>query len=98
MTEPRVAELPGDGIVEGDGLPEAGGWAALNDRYLAASLHWLRLRCERTGDDALEAAAADRQRATRDGVPALMELAYRLGMSPFERDLVLLCAAVELDP
>ena len=30
--------------------------------------------------------------------PALVELAIRLGLSRFERDLLLLCAAIELDP
>jgi ATPase family associated with various cellular activities (AAA)/Winged helix domain, variant len=38
-------------------------------------------------------AAADGERA-----PALVELSDRLGLSPFEQKILLLCAAIELDP
>ena len=45
-------------------------------------------------------AAAERERAAAAAgtVAPLIELAQRLGLSEFERDLVLLCAAIDLDP
>jgi ATPase family associated with various cellular activities (AAA) len=49
-------------------------------------------------DEEVDTAATARERAASGSMPALVELADRLGMTPFERDLVLLCAAVELDP
>lgn len=98
-------------------------WLDDNNRYLAASLQWLRLRLAMLlapGDDAdsprphfwnrtvrtpadaagqLAAAAEQRKKlAACDPPPALELLAQRLGMSPFERDTLLLCAAAEYDP
>ena len=103
-------------------------WIEANNRYLAASLQWLRRRLEllaaenpeladggqqtvlrrwlgrsadvkpRT-DSGLEAAMAERQTAADiDPPPALHILADRLGLSDFERDTLLLCAATEFDP
>ncbi|MBN7137877.1 AAA family ATPase, partial [Lysobacter enzymogenes] len=44
-------------------------------------------------------ACEQRRRATHaDSPPALRALAERLGLSPFETDILLLCAAMELDP
>ena len=46
-----------------------------------------------------EAAASARERAAQiDPPPSLIVLAKRLGLSDFERDTLLLCAAVEYDP
>ena len=130
-------------------------WTEDNSRYLAASLHWLRLRlrqmaptapgdppaeavmseaprassvqgrswfARKTGlattstasvpllshlpsDDApaladlIDAAAVDRASAAQaDPAPALLLMAERLGLSTFETDVLLLCAAMELDP
>ncbi len=126
-------------------------WQEDNNRYLAASLRWLRLRLQRlapqepqadadsaqsgetgaakppspgwrsrwfgTGshesnerklltaarptalDDSLREAARVREAAAQvDPPPALVVLAQRLGLSPFERDTLLLCVAVEFDP
>ncbi len=129
-------------------------WLAANNRYLGASLHWLRLRLRAAAapnadaagqwqepasvgppapspspkrpwyafghsssapaaaasaaparapasDDGAELARAGADRgaaAATDPPPALLLLAERLGLSPFERDTVLLCAALELDP
>ena len=51
-----------------------------------------------TGDE-IAAAAADRsQAAGASPPPALETLADRFGLSDFERDVVLLCAAMDLDP
>jgi len=44
-----------------------------------------------------QAAAATDAAATMEPPPALHILSQRLGLSPFERDLLLLCAALELD-
>jgi len=112
-------------------------WIEDNNDYLAASLHWLRLRLQRLAAPAADAASAprapapgrpqwlgraapppapalpapqglaeriaeafeQRQRAARaDAAPALPALAERLGLSAFETDILLLCAAMELDP
>lgn len=48
---------------------------------------------------AVEEAAAERARtAQSDPPPALLLLAEQLGLGPFETDILLLCAAMELDP
>lgn len=92
-------------------------WLEENNRYLWASLRWLRLRLQRlapvgttegvtasgaTGprlDDQLEEAAATREAAANmDPPPALVLLAQRFGLSEFERDTLLLGAAIEFDP
>lgn len=123
-------------------------WTEDNNRYLAASLHWLRLRLRQmapparahspvgasiTTDTAsastrswfgrkpaaetdssaplqlthdaptlaelLNTATAERASAAQtEPAPALLLLAERLGLGPFETDIVLLCAAMELDP
>jgi ATPase family associated with various cellular activities (AAA) len=78
-------------------------WEDRNNAYLAAGLAWLRGRLaagetgERVGPD---------QAPWRDGSevaepqpgPALELLGDRLGMSRFERSVLLLCAAAEFDP
>ena len=49
--------------------------------------------------EALARAAAAREAAAHvDPPPALLLLAQRFGLSAFERDILLLCAAAELDP
>ena len=137
-------------------------WTEDNNRYLATSLHWLRLRLRQmapaaqasapavvsaatlsastttttstttstststrswfgrradhadanalvippqlTHDapvlaDLLSAAAVERTNAAQtDPAPALLLMAERLGLGPFETDILLLCAAMELDP
>jgi hypothetical protein len=103
-------------------------WTEANNRYLASSLAWLRVRLDhlasetagttteeapnlferwlgksaesrRTQDHAERAAAAAREQAAQvDPAPALVVLAERMGLSEFERDTLLLCAAQEFDP
>jgi hypothetical protein len=120
-------------------------WLEANNRYLAASLRWLRLRLQRLSperkpasagpsmavlaeprrpvwgligwgaqrggaepllalppqdpaDAILDAAEERTAAAAIDPPPALVLLAGRLGLTDFERDTLLLCAAVELDP
>jgi hypothetical protein len=121
-------------------------WLEGNNRYLAASLQWLRARLQavvrdeavppavpmlppsaatprapslldrlrgiaptafatgtsvavRTGKPGTAPTAADRDEAAKtDPPPALVVLARNFGLSDFERDTLLLCAAAELDP
>jgi hypothetical protein len=130
-------------------------WMDDNNRYLAASLRWARLRLERlapeeppavvsptpvpapppvspppvarqrrrwgrgsqppvaalpaallpapaqkgpAAEEQIRQAAAERESAADvDPAPALVLLAQRFGLSAFERDILLLCAAMELD-
>ncbi|HEY2058910.1 MAG TPA: ATP-binding protein [Amycolatopsis sp.] len=80
------------------------GWETANGEFLAASLEWLRLvlRAHTEAsevDDRVERAAKEVENAEASAPPpALVVLAGRLGLSRFERDTLLLCAAVELDP
>ena len=121
-------------------------WIERNNRYLAASLQWLRARLQAMADDEtappadpmpqpssaphktpgllgrlrgaapptivtgttvivagrkpdLDQFATDRDGASKaDPPPALVVLARNFGLSDFERDTLLLCAAAELDP
>lgn len=142
---------------------EAEYWTEANNRYLSASLHWLRLRLRQlaaassppsvalvsaaaspattapvsrgvvrwfarqtpavvsvatpTAPDAdraalaqaalakaalaneIDAAATERAQAAQiEPAPALLLLAEQLGLGSFETDILLLCAAMELDP
>ncbi len=85
-------------------------WQARNAEYLAAALAWLRLKLESAvrrahgapapADEAARLQAAHQRLDTASAsepVPALQLLARRLGLSAFERDLLLLCVAMELD-
>jgi len=49
-------------------------------------------------DDAEKAPMAMNEAAKTDPPPALLILVQRLGLSRFEQDILLLCAAMELDP
>jgi hypothetical protein len=80
-------------------------WETANNEFLAAALERLRLllRSALPGEpvpaSAITAATHAVQRAEQAGpVPALVGLAQRLGLSRFERDTLLLCAAIEFDP
>ena len=87
------------------------GWQAKNAEYLSAAMVWLRLRLERgvrgahgvAAASAQEAAALEQATRHLDAVsaaepaPAMLLLARRLGLSAFERNLLLLCVAMELD-
>ena len=84
----------------------ADAWMDANNRYLAVSLQWLRLRLQLLADGKratlgaeIEAAATRRETAAAvTPAPALLLLADRFGLSVFERDTLLLCAALEFDP
>lgn len=71
-------------------------WVTANQRYLTAELAALRARLEERatpGDrERVQAIAAEMQ-----SPPALESLGAAFGLSSFERDLLALCAGVELD-
>jgi len=75
-------------------------WADANQQHLVASLARVRRAVERhlgrdphPGDDG----EADALAAAMEPQPATERLAQAFGLSPFERDVLLLCAGVELD-
>jgi hypothetical protein len=89
-------------------------WQEINEQYLSAALHWLRLRLERlaasvkkqdvssgekspTEKEITRAAAAMLNAEACEPPPALFILSRRFGLSRFELEVLLLCAAMELD-
>lgn len=78
-------------------------WFDANQRYLTLNLARLRSLLEHSADR--ESAPDDSSRETELNVlveampapPALETLCVHFGLSPFERDVLLLCAGVELD-
>jgi hypothetical protein len=74
-------------------------WYEANQRYLVAALGLLRERLAGARDEKLDGARRRLGDATAamPGPPALATLADAFGLSAFERELVLLCAGVELD-
>ncbi len=85
-------------------------WTEINDNYLAATTAWILLRLEQlseTAKDKNKPVAIDRKihQARRamshlenyDPPPALVLLGNALGLSNFERQVIALCAAMELD-
>jgi hypothetical protein len=79
-------------------MNEPATWEAMNSRYLADALQRLKVRLERHagGKETGRARRADHDASGR-AMPALLLLAGALGLSAFERDLLLLCAAAEFD-
>ncbi len=74
-------------------------WAELNQRWLVAELARLRARIEAGLDagNATDAAPLNRWPADAPAPPALERVASIFGLSPFERELLLLTAGLELD-
>jgi hypothetical protein len=87
-------------------------WQEANEDYLATQLAGLRERFSSAisvsdNDRVSKSTGASRKQSTRspkketqassEFVPALEILAHRLGLSNFERDVLLLCAAMEFD-
>jgi len=74
------------------------GGQGVNERYLAAALEWLRLRLASAAEPEITRAATALQEAeSASPPPAMALLAQRLGLSRFEQQVLLLCAAMELD-
>ena len=89
-------------------MTELAQWQKENEDYLATALVWLRLRLALrstqqgpvdvvTEEQVQAAAAAMAALETADPPPALIIAAQRFGLSRFERDVLLLCTAMELD-
>jgi hypothetical protein len=74
-------------------------WAEANQRHLVAALDRVRVALERHAGGAARAADDPAAEIPREGQPppALARLEVAFGLSGFERDLLLLCAGVELD-
>jgi hypothetical protein len=71
-------------------------WIDANQRVLAAE--FARLKAQLAGQDITSARQAiEEARATMPSDAAIDELATAFGLSTFERDLLLLCAGVEMD-
>jgi hypothetical protein len=71
-------------------------WVEANQRYLA--IEFARLKEQLTGADAQGANEGMREaQAALSGSAAIDQLAETFGLSGFERDLLLLCAGVEMD-
>ena len=71
-------------------------WADANQRMLTAE--FARLKAQLAGQDTAPARQAIEQaRAELTSAAAIDELSAAFGLSAFERDLLLLCAGVEMD-
>ena len=70
-------------------------WAQANQRVLGAALEVVRCAVEDVGADAA-VAELEAARAALPAPAALDEVAAAFGLSPFERDVLLLCAGIEL--
>ncbi len=84
-------------IAQPAGASDVDGWEAMNGAYLTAGLAWTRERLGAGGDD------RDVMRwweagAQAEPAAALELLGDRLGLSRFERLVLMLAAATELDP
>jgi hypothetical protein len=79
-------------------------WGAANQAYLVRSLAGLKERLRRYADgaappdEASVPAAAATAEAFAAASPALAAVTAAFGLSPFERELLLLAAGIELDP
>ncbi len=87
-------------------MDELHNWESNNSAYLSAALGWLHLRLERLAgapEDEDGAPRVDRAEdillATEQASPppAMHLLAGQLGLSRFEQEILLLCAAMEYD-
>jgi hypothetical protein len=75
-------------------------WQEANQRYLVGSIDRVRRALERHVGVQVDRAAADHMPAQQPAIepgPAVERLNALFGLSPFERDVLLLCAGVELD-
>jgi hypothetical protein len=70
-----------------------------NDDYLAAAMTWLRslLDAEASGDTRTQAAEAINIATAVTPTPLFVQLTERLGLNAFERNVLLLAVAMELD-
>ena len=73
-----------------------GGWVEANHQFLTAALEVVRQRLLDEDDD-VAARRREEMAAAMSTPPALDGVAAAFGLTDFERDLLLLCAGVELD-
>jgi hypothetical protein len=72
-------------------------WQDANQRYVTATVARLQHRIERQRADVVEAEPPSPPEWTMTRPPAIAALASAFGLSAFERDVLMLCAGVELD-
>ena len=74
-------------------------WSADNSRYTSVALQRVAAILEDPQSDAVASYERELEALIRDmsGLPALPTLESALGLSPFESDVLMLCAGVELD-
>jgi hypothetical protein len=72
-------------------------WIELNQRLLSAELARLRERLERYAEQADPPAPEANAAPVSEPAPLLQRVAALFGLSRFERDILLLCAGIELD-
>jgi hypothetical protein len=82
---------------QADHVSDATGWEAMNSAYLSAGLAWIRDRLSGS-EDTSPAAQWWEVGAQAQPAAALEMLGDRLGLSRFERLVLMLAAATELDP
>ncbi len=71
-------------------------WSNANQMCLAAEFDRLKRRLDPDGSGGSQD-RIDRLRASMDSQPAIDQLASLFGLSPFERDILLLAAGIEMD-
>jgi AAA+ superfamily predicted ATPase len=81
------------------GMENMNGWNAANQRYLMAALRQVQEELELAGPEEGRSERADDEGTMDDdgNSPALETLVNILGLSTFERKILLMCAGVELD-
>jgi hypothetical protein len=78
-------------------MNNVGSWADADQRYLAGALRQLREVIVGRSPDKAEVDALAAQASAMEHPPSLLVLTTAFGLSPFERDLLLLCTGMELD-
>jgi hypothetical protein len=72
-------------------------WVEANQRYLVAEFARIKARLCGEGGQEIRLSAMDDARASLSAPVAIDVLAASFSLSPFERDLLILCAGVEMD-
>src|ERR1700716_446135 len=84
--------------------PATSSWAEANQAYLVAEFARLRQKMDATGPQATHQpndpsidTSQHQRRESLDHPPAIDQLAETFGLSTFERQVLLLCAGIEMD-
>lgn len=113
MSDPAVSDpAASNPAVSDPAITNLDRWHTTNEHYLTAALAWLRLRLTQTIEATIDApaprpaspaspssssSAPPPPPPSADPPPALILLSQQFQLSPFEQNLLLLCAAMELD-